>query len=107
MVPPLRLAESRIFTAWQANHLGHFLLTKLLLPRLIESAPARVVHVSSGAHLGGTIDFDNLNCEKGFGFNLMVYGNTKLMNVIFSNELHRRLKVGPLPSLGCLRLRLR
>lgn len=76
------------------NHLGHFLLTDLLEARLIESAPARVVVVASDAHKFARkgIDFDDLQSERSYGqFGFDAYGKTKLENVLFSNELARRL----------------
>ncbi len=78
------------------NHIGHFLLTNLLLPVLKASAPARVIAVSSIRHMagkGGTgakFDFDNLKGEK-FYEPRMFYNNTKLANVWFAYELQRRL----------------
>lgn len=72
------------------NHLNYFLLTNLLLDTLKASAPARIVNVSSDAHKGATLDFDDLQFEKGgFGFN--AYGRSKFANVVFSYELARRL----------------
>lgn len=72
------------------NHLNPFLLTNLLLDTLKASAPARVINVSSDAHKGAQLDFDDLQSEKGnFMFN--AYGRSKLANVVFSYELARRL----------------
>jgi NAD(P)-dependent dehydrogenase (short-subunit alcohol dehydrogenase family) len=72
------------------NHLAPFLLTNLLIERLKASAPARVITVSSDAHHGASIPFDNLNGEKGYS-GWAVYGWTKLANIVFTNELARRL----------------
>src|SRR6059058_1353201 len=72
------------------NHLAPFLLTNLLLDRLTASAPARVVTVSSGAHAGGRIDFDDLQGERNYS-GQRAYNQSKLANVMFSNELARRL----------------
>jgi len=71
------------------NHLAPFLLTHLLLDRLRENAPARVVTVSSSAHRAGRIDFDDLQGEKSYG--QKAYSQSKLANVLFSYELARRL----------------
>jgi NAD(P)-dependent dehydrogenase (short-subunit alcohol dehydrogenase family) len=72
------------------NHLTPFLLTNLLLPNLQRSGAGRVVTVASAAHAGGAVDFDNLNGERGFkGFGF--YQNSKLMNVLFTIELARRI----------------
>jgi NAD(P)-dependent dehydrogenase (short-subunit alcohol dehydrogenase family) len=72
------------------NHLAYFLLTDLLLDTLKASAPARVVNVSSGSHLTGKIDFDDLDMEKGYWV-LKAYRQSKLANVMFTYELARRL----------------
>jgi NAD(P)-dependent dehydrogenase (short-subunit alcohol dehydrogenase family) len=70
---------------------GHFLLTHLLLQKLKESAPSRVVNVSSLAHHLGKIHFHNLHGEK-FYHSGLAYCNSKLANILFTQELARRLK---------------
>src|SRR5688500_10816252 len=72
------------------NHLAPFLLTSLLLDRLIASAPARVVTVSSGAQSMGEIDFDDLMGEREYS-GQQAYNQSKLANVMFTYELARRL----------------
>jgi retinol dehydrogenase 14 len=72
------------------NHLAPFLLTNLLLDRLKESAPARVVTVSSNAQASGRIDFDDLQGERSYS-GARAYSQSKLANVLFSYELARRL----------------
>lgn len=80
------------------NHLGHFLLTNLLLDRLKECGPSRVVNVSSAAHNWGRVDFDCLNTHRDLGVGtsgldcFRVYGDSKLCNVLFTHELAKRLK---------------
>lgn len=73
------------------NHLGYFLLTNLLLERIIASAPARIINVSSGSHHDGRIDFNNLQLQKGYSWS-RAYGNSKLANILFTIELAERLK---------------
>jgi NAD(P)-dependent dehydrogenase (short-subunit alcohol dehydrogenase family) len=80
-------------TMWATNHLGPFLLTNLLLPLLQASAPARIVNVASDAHKWGRIHFDDLEATRGYGFmSFPRYGETKLMNMLFTLELARRLE---------------
>jgi retinol dehydrogenase 14 len=72
------------------NHLAPFLLTSLLLGRLTQSAPARVVTVSSNAQAQGRIDFDDLQAERSYS-GARAYNQSKLANVLFTYELARRL----------------
>lgn len=73
------------------NHLNYFLLTNLLLDALKASAPARVVNVASGSHMGARMEFDDLQGEKRYsGFR--AYGQSKLANILFTYELARRLE---------------
>ncbi|GBP12925.1 Retinol dehydrogenase 14 [Eumeta japonica] len=74
------------------NHLGHFLLTLLLLPRIKNSTPARIVTVSSKAHTRNNVKFDDVN-YKNHPYNaLEAYSRSKLANVLFSIELAKKLK---------------
>ena len=73
------------------NHLAPFLLTNLLLDRLRQSAPSRVVTVSSNAHAMGRIDFDDLQGERSYS-GARAYNQSKLANVLFTYELARRLR---------------
>lgn len=73
------------------NHLSYFLLTNLLLDTITASAPARIINVSSDAHEGSTINFDDLGHQRqynGWG----TYGQSKLANILFTYELARRLQ---------------
>jgi retinol dehydrogenase-14 len=72
------------------NHLAPFLLTDLLLDRLMQSAPARVVTVASRAHTMGRIDFDDLHGERSYSA-ARAYNQSKLANILFTYELARRL----------------
>lgn len=74
------------------NHLGHFALTGLLLDKLLGVDGARVVTVSSIGHrVRSKIDFDDLNAEQGYN-RIAAYGRSKLANLLFTYELHRRLR---------------
>ena len=76
---------------FEVNYLSGFLLTQLLLELLKKSAPARVVNVSSSAHRGGRIRFDDLQGEGRYG-GFRAYGQSKLAQVLFTQELARRLE---------------
>lgn len=86
-------------TQMQVNHLGHFLLTSLLLQKMVETPgdDKRIVNVSSVAHNLGTFDFHNINSEGPFGLGYpflgwATYGRTKMANILFTYELNRRLR---------------
>jgi NAD(P)-dependent dehydrogenase (short-subunit alcohol dehydrogenase family) len=74
------------------NHLGPFLLTTLLLPRLVASAPSRIVNVASTAHVQARkgMPFDDLQSTQAYK-GMRVYGMSKLANILFTVELTRRL----------------
>jgi len=74
------------------NHIAHFYLTNLLLDKLKENAPSRIVVVSSGLHSRGVINFDDLNTEKVAYAAFQVYSNSKLANALFAKELSRKLE---------------
>lgn len=84
-----RVSHDGLELTFAVNHLAHFLLTNLLLDLLRESAPARVVTVSSMVHRGARIDFDDLMGEKRYD-GYTAYAQSKLANVLFTTELSRR-----------------
>ena len=86
-----QLTVDGIEMTFALNHLAYFLLTNLLLDTIKASAPARIINVSSDAHSGGKIDFDNLQGERTYS-SFGPYGNSKLANILFTNELARRLE---------------
>ena len=78
---------------WALNHIAPFLLTELLVERLKESAPARIVTTTSDAHKGAEIPWDDINAERSWGrLGFERYGQSKLANILFTAELARRLE---------------
>ena len=73
------------------NHLGYFLFTHELRPLLEASAPARIVNVASAGHRIGRLDFDDLHFSRRPYVGFVAYGTSKLMNILFTRELARRL----------------
>jgi NAD(P)-dependent dehydrogenase (short-subunit alcohol dehydrogenase family) len=88
-----RVTEDGFEMTFGVNHLGHFLLTNLLLDRIKASAPARIITVASGAHLGARsgLDWEDLQCERSRYRGFQQYCRSKLANVMFAAELARRL----------------
>jgi len=80
-----------IESVFAVNHLAYFLLTMLLLDRIKQSAPARIVNVSSNLHNSASIKFDDLGGERAYG-GMSSYRQSKLGNVLFTYELARRLE---------------
>ena len=73
------------------NHLSYFTLTVLLLEKVLNSAPARIINVSSDSHRSHKLDMNDLQIQRGYsGFK--AYGRSKLANLLFTYELARRLK---------------
>ncbi len=82
------------------NHLGHFLLTNLLLDVLKASAPSRIINLTSSAHRGTEMDFDDLQGEKKYsGYH--AYSQSKLANVLFTYQLAKLLE-GTGVTVNCL-----
>ena len=88
-----RETEDGFEATFGVNHLGHFLLTALLLDRLKASAPSRIVVVASDAsrYAWRGLDFDDLMTERRYG-PMKAYGRSKLANILFARELARRLE---------------
>ena len=91
MCPLTRTAEG-----WEmqfaTNHLGHFLLTNLLMPALKVSGAARVVSVSSAGHNMAPVDLDDIHYDNRAYDPIDAYGQSKTANIWFVNELDRRRK---------------
>lgn len=85
------LTEDGVEATFAVNYLSAFLLTNLLLDRIIQSAPARIVNVASVGHYGGTLDFNDLGFEHGYQI-MRAYSRSKLAEVLFTRELARRLQ---------------
>ncbi|XP_062133076.1 retinol dehydrogenase 14-like isoform X2 [Drosophila sulfurigaster albostrigata] len=91
MLCPHMLTKEGFEMQLGVNHMGHFLLTNLLLDLLKKSLPSRIVNVSALAHVNGTINFDDLNSEKSYSPR-KAYGQSKLANILFTRELAKRLE---------------
>jgi NAD(P)-dependent dehydrogenase (short-subunit alcohol dehydrogenase family) len=91
MATPRRETTDGFELQFGTNHLGHFALTGLLLPELEGREDARVITLSSGAHKGGRIAFDNLGGDRRY-FRWRAYAQSKLANLLFALELDRRLR---------------
>jgi len=86
------LTHDGLETQFAVNHLAYFHLTSLLLDMLKESVEARIVNTASGMHTRAVLDLDDLQSEKLKYKPMEVYGRTKLMNILFTYELARRLE---------------
>ena len=90
MAPPLMRTAQGFELQLGTNHLGHFLLTRLLEPALRAGAPSRVVNVSSRGHLRAGMDFDDPHWRARDYDKWKAYGQSKSANVLFTVELERR-----------------
>lgn len=88
---PYMKTEDGFEMQFGVNHLGHFLLTNLLLGLLKSSAPSRIVVVSSKLYKYGDINFEDLNSEQSYNKSFC-YSRSKLANILFTRELARRLE---------------
>ncbi|GMP70285.1 hypothetical protein CsSME_00029203 [Camellia sinensis var. sinensis] len=100
MATPFMLSKDNIELQFATNHIGHFLLTSLLLDTMKKTArktkkEGRIVNVSSEAHrfpYREGIRFDKINDQEGYS-GVKAYGQSKLANVLHANELARQLKI--------------
>jgi NAD(P)-dependent dehydrogenase (short-subunit alcohol dehydrogenase family) len=90
-LPTRRTTPQGFEVQFGTNHLGHFALTGLLLPLLLQQAGSRIVTVASIAHKGGVLNFDDLNAERKYDPR-KAYHQSKLANLVFGIELDRRLR---------------
>lgn len=97
------VTEDGLELTFALNHLAYFVVTLGLLDRLRASAPARIINTSSDAHVKGTLDFDDLQSVRAYesslgrtvwsgGPGFKVYALSKLLNILFTRELARRLE---------------
>ena len=93
MVPRRQVTKDGFELQFGTNHLGHFALTAHLMPLLRKKNGARVVTVCALAANGAAVDFDDLQQERRYS-PMAAYGQSKLANLIFSHELHRRSIAG-------------
>ena len=90
---PYQMTEDGLEMQFGVNHIGHFLLTLLLLDLMKKSGPSRIINVSSLAHRFGTgvINFDDINAEKDYD-PFAAYQQSKLANILFTRELSVHLE---------------
>ena len=98
--PPKTTTPDGFELQFATNHLGHFVLTGLLLENMLDVDGARVVVVASLDHkLGGAIHFDDLQWERRYS-SALAYAQSKLANLMFCYELHRRLSRAGAPLIA-------
>ena len=85
------LSEDGLEMTIATNHFAYFLLTNLLLDLIKKAEQGRIVNVASGSHYRGKIDLESFTRKKRY-FVMKAYGQSKLANVLFTNELAERLK---------------
>ncbi|HEU5421005.1 MAG TPA: oxidoreductase [Streptosporangiaceae bacterium] len=99
MMPPYGQTTDGFELQFGTNHLGHFALTGLVLPSLLEVPGSRVVTISSNGHKVGRIHFDDLQWERHYR-KMSAYAQSKLANLLFTYELQRRLAAAGAPTIA-------
>ncbi len=89
-MPPYAVTQEGFELQFSTNYFGHFVLTGLLLPRLLEALAGRVVSVSHLAHRVGHLDLGDLSCAERYR-SIAAYAQSKLAILLFTYELQRRL----------------
>jgi len=95
-----QVTEDGLEKTFALNHMSYFTVTNILLDRLKATPGARIVSTASGAHVGNKLNFDDLQSEKSYS-SFAVYGRSKLMNILFTRELAKRL-AGTGVTANCL-----
>lgn len=99
MEPPYQRTEDGFELTLATNHLGHFALTGLVLPSLLEVDGSRVVTISSNGHKMGRINFTDLQSERRYN-RVTAYAQSKLANLMFTYELQHRLTQAHAPTIA-------
>ncbi len=102
MATPYRTTKDGFESQFGTNHLGHFALTAKLMPSILASPSARIVNVSSVGHRSGDIDFDALLLDRSNYRRWRAYYRSKLANLLFTYEMHRRLKSTGIENVSSL-----
>lgn len=102
MATPYRTTKDGFESQVGTNHLGHFALTAKLMPVISAAQAARVVNVSSIGHRSGDIDFDELLLSPANYGRWRAYYRSKLANLLFTYEFHRRLKQARIENIASL-----
>jgi len=98
MACPLERTKEGWEMQFATNHIGHFLLTGLLVPALRAGAPGRIVNLSSAGHRFGGVDFEDIHFERRPYDKWIAYGQSKSANILFTQELDRRLEASGIRS---------
>ena len=99
-MPKRKVTVDGLEATFVTNHLGHFILTNLLLDLLKENTPSRIINVTSAAHRGYNINFEDLQGERKYSA-FHAYGQSKLANILFTYELAKKLQ-GTGVTVNCL-----
>ena len=91
-LPPRALTKDGFELQFGVNHLGHFALTGQILKKLVGTSKARIVNVSSNAHKGGEIFYDDLTAEKKYS-RIKRYQMSKFANILFTYHLQKLLEL--------------
>lgn len=102
MATPYRTTKDGFESQLGTNHLGHFALTAKLMPSISAAPSARIVNVSSVGHRSGDIDFDALLLDRSNYKRWRAYYRSKLANLLFTYEMHRRLECAQIGNISSL-----